>query len=216
MQSSRCPRCREEVAAPTVLDPTFRCTRHGAVHALGPAVPFDQASVADLAARSDVPVWLPDPLPAGWLLTGLRSAHTARRRAAAAVVGLSGHGLDAGPTDVLLVAEEPGCGLGSSYAGLDHGRPDPGPVAFEGPPAARVSVRVGATEHTAGLWSVVPGPVEPDRSVFLGEAAGAWLWVVGWPATAWALLEDGLRLADARTDRPVREQPAGALNPRLQ
>lgn len=219
MESPRCPRCWQEVDPPTVLDASFRCTRHGAVAAVGPPMPFDPSTVSELAGRSNVPVWLPDPLPTSWLLTGLRSAHTARRRASATVVGVSGRGLDAGPTDVLVVAEEAGCGLGAAYAGLDHDGPDPGPDAFDGPPAARIRIRDGLAEHTAGLWSVATGPVsgpgDPDRCVFLGEAQGAWLWVLGWPATAWALLEDGLRLADARADRPVREQPAGALNPRL-
>ena len=63
----------------------------------------------------------------------------------------------------------------------------------------------------AGLWSLPAS----DRCVFLGEAEGSWLWLVGWPQTAWALLEDGLQLADARSDIAVRTQPAGAVNPRV-
>jgi hypothetical protein len=182
------------------------------VPALTPALAFDPAAAADLAGRSDVPLWLPAPVPVGWLLTGLRSARSPRQRACACAVGLSGHGLAAGPTDVVIVAEEPGCGLGASYAGLDQERTDPGPQVFDGASAVPLRTRTGTAAHLAALWSV---PVGPDRCAFLGESGGAWLWLIGWPATAWALLEDGLRLADARADGAVREQPAGALNPRL-
>ena len=42
-----------------------------------------------------------------------------------------------------------------------------------------------------------------------------WLWIIGWPDTAWSLVEDDLRLADARDNDAYRNLTCGAINPRL-
>ena len=55
-----------------------------------------------------------------------------------------------------------------------------------------------------------------DRSAYVGEAAGCWLWVVAWPVTEWMVIHDSLTLLDLRENRErVAEVPVGALTPRL-
>ena len=58
-----------------------------------------------------------------------------------------------------------------------------------------------------------------DRAVYVGEAAGCWLWAIVWPVTEWMVVHDDLRAAStcarpssARTSADVR---TGALTPRL-
>ncbi len=206
MASMVCPHCDAEVLPPTLLHHEYRCPRHGDIAALAPAVAFDESGASMLDGRSRVPIWYPAPLPAGWMLSGLRWAQTPRRSVAAVAIGLTGRGLSDGPTDVVIIAEEPGCGLGAAYAGIDA--PDPGNGTFDGPADGRIHTGHRAT----GLWSV---PTQQDRVAFVGEADGAWLWIVGWPQTAWAIVADDLRLADGRVDDSFRHYPSGALNPRL-
>lgn len=202
----RCPRCGREVAEPTVTENNFRCAVHGAVAALFPPLPSDPGVFSELASVTEVPLWFPTPLPTRWLATGVRSARTPRRRAVAVACGLSGQGLAAGPSDVVVVAEQPGVGLGSWFAGLSS--PDPGAELLQAPAEAKIH-----TGHrTTSLWSV---PTPPDRVAFVGEADGNWLWIIGWPQTAWSLVADDLRLADARLHEGYRALPLGALNPRL-
>lgn len=201
-----CPRCASAVLPPTLLHHEFRCPQHGEVVGLGPAIPFDPGEAYGLAQRSRVPIWFPQPLPTSWFLTGLRSAATPRGDAHAVAVGFSGHGLSHGPTDVVIVAERPGCGLGAALAGL--GEPDPGPDCFAGSAAARIRTGHRAT----GLWSV---PAPDDRVAFVGEADGDWLWIIGWPQSAWGTVTDDLRLSDGRSDDSYRRYRTGALNPRL-
>lgn len=173
---------------------------------LGVPVPFAPAEVSALAKRSDVPIWYPRPMPATWLLTGLRWTETPRRRTGAVAVGVSGRGLTDGPTDIVLVAEVPGTGLGASFAGMVER--DPGDAFSTGTATARIHVG----NRTAGLW---PVQTPTDRIAFLGEADGNWLWIIGWPDSAWGLVTDDLRLADARVDDSHSRYPNGALNPRL-
>jgi hypothetical protein len=201
-----CPRCASAVLPPTLLHHEFRCPQHGDVAGLGPAIPFDPGEASVLTRRSQVPIWFPQPMPAAWLLTGLRWAETPRGSAPAVAVGFSGHGLSHGPTDVVIVAEQPGCGLGAAFAGLEE--PDPGPDCFAGTAAARIH-----TGHrSTGLWSV---QAPNDRVAFVGEADGDWLWIIGWPQSAWGLVADDLRLSDGRVDGSYRNHRSGALNPRL-
>ena len=66
------------------------------------------------------------------------------------------------------------------------------------------------------LWSVLEDPdLAHDRSVWVGEAGGAWLWLVVWPETADLLLHDGLSLVDLRDPAFSLDLPFGALSPRL-
>ncbi len=206
MPAVECPRCAQTLAPPSVMEPDYRCRTHGVVPALVPAIGFDAADIQRLTARSEVPVWIPSPLPQGWLLTGVRWTETPRRACTGVAIGVSGHGLSVGPTDVLVVAEQPGCGLGARFAGLEQA--DPGMWLLGKRPV--VQVRTGRT--ATGLWSL---PTSADRVGFVGEAEGCWLWILGWPATAWGLVADELRLVDARSDTSYRELRAGAVNPRL-
>jgi hypothetical protein len=201
-----CSRCGAQVLPPTLLHHEYRCPQHGEVAGLSPAIPFAPAETDRLAARSDLPIWFPRPLPVPWLVTGLRCAEDPRGRVAAVAVGFTGRGLSDGPSDVVIVAEQPGCGLGAMFAGLAE--PDPGADCFAGPAASRI--RTG--HRSTGLWSA---EAPSDRVAFVGEADGNWLWIIGWPDSAWSLVDDDLRLGDARSDVAYRQYPAGALNPRL-
>lgn len=206
MPEVECPRCGAALLPPTLLEHQYRCPRHGTVAGLAPAVPYTHESVSWVAAHSSVPVWYPSRLADGWLATGLRWAETPRRCAPAVAVGLSGHGLEAGPTDVVIVAEEPGCGLGARFAGLPE--PDPGEAVLASPPSGQLR----AGRRSTSLWSLA---TPDDRVGFVGEAEGFWLWIVGWPRTAWGLVADQPALQDARTDDDYGRLASGALNPRL-
>ena len=198
-----CPRCDAGLRAPGLWSSDWRCERHGAVVPLGPAVRADPVSAAIRDAR--VPAWLPWPMPAGWLLTGVRVAGDDRDGAAAVGVACSGPGV-LGGADLVLVAEEPGVGLGARYGG--HRGVDAGELIASRPPDSRVT----AAGHETVLWAV---PAGADRAAFVGEAAGAWLWAVVWPVDEWLVVQPTLRLVDLREPGPAQEAPAGALSPRL-
>src|SRR5439155_254641 len=66
-----------------------------------------------------VPVWLPWPLPLGWLVAGFAGAGDERTGVRACAVALAGPNPLGGPADMVVVAEEPGIGLGAALAGLD-------------------------------------------------------------------------------------------------
>ena len=143
----------------------------------------------DLATSSRVPVWMPWPLPADWMVTGLRSVGDPGQAARGMVLACSGPGV-VSRADLLVVAEEPGIGLGARFAGLDAA--DPGPEVTRLP----ADVRIHADDHVAVLWSV---PGISDRAAYVGEAAGLWIWVVVWPVTEWMVVHDDLRLTDLRS-----------------
>ena len=151
--------------------------------------PLDPRALAEHAVVLDVPVWAPWPLPAGWVVTG--HGHVGEvTRARATVFACSGPNPLGGTADMLVVAEEPGTGLGSRFAGL--ATPDPGPGFNHGSP--HVKATVGG--HPTSLWCVPSAAV--DRAVYAGEAAGRWLWLVLHPETAGALTMEEIVLADVR------------------
>ncbi len=156
-------------------------------------------------ATSQVPVWLPWPLPVGWVVTGAVVAGDARHPGVATAVMLSGPTFRAGPADLVLVAEEPGVGLGAGYAGLPG--PDAGIGEFERAPRTRVN----AGQHETALWEV---PSAGDRSAYLGEAAGRWLWAIAWPMEAVLVLHGDVSLIDLRDAQSASEVPLGAPSPR--
>jgi hypothetical protein len=115
-----------------------------------------------------------------------------------------------GPVDVLIVAEEPGTGLGARIAGTVHD--DPGAEVGEGPP----SVRVRIDSQVVALWPVSTSGAsgEWNRSVVAGEAAGRWLWMVMRPASAMLLLRDDWILRDVSGLGPALvELPFGGPAP---
>src|SRR4029079_18186216 len=115
-----------------------------------------------------------------------------------------------GPADIVLVAEEPGVGLGARYAGLPG--PDAGPDAPYLSERTAPHARVHAAGHPTALWSV---DASTDRSVYVGEALGQWLYVVVWPETAALVLLDDFALVDLRDVGFELAVPSGAPTPRL-
>ena len=154
---------------------------------------------------AQVPVWLPWPLPLGWLVTGFAVAGDERTGTRGCSVALSGPNPVGGPAEMMLISEEPGVGLGARFAGLD-GR-DPGTQFTTGPPAADVEF----ANHEFPLWNVPT----PDRAAFAGEVSGTWLWVVLWPETAGMLMVEPMKLRDLRDPGQELDLPFGARSPQL-
>ncbi len=179
---------------------------HGDVQPLQPAVALTADGLRSFAAESRVPLWLPWPLPLGWLVTGLTYAGDDRTGPRATVLVCSGPAPLGGAADLLVLAEEPGIGLGAHFGGLPG--PDPGDGFMTGPP----SFKAQAVGHVIAMWEVMG---EADRSVFVGEARGHWLWMVTWPETASLMLYDRLHLVDLRGAAYPADIPFGARSPRL-
>lgn len=205
--SPSCPRCGLPVSEPGPWSSAWLCSRHGAVD---PLQPFGRPSAElakHLVARTTVPMWLPWPLPRGWVVTGLGHAGDARTGPRATVVACSGPSPVGGAGELLIVAEEPSVGLGSAYAGMSE--VDPG-SHFDGTAA---QAKVDIDGHPTTLW-LIEGPA--DRAVYVGEADGCWLWTVLHPASAGYLLAERMQLVDLRSlGREVEMLPYGALSPRL-
>jgi hypothetical protein len=151
-----------------------------------------------------VPFWIPAPLPSGWTLTGVAYAGDDRTGGRATALGCAGPAPLGGAADMVLVAEEPGVGLGAGYAGIAETQPAPD---LSGPPAAKVH----AAGHPTALWSV---PTPDDRSAMAGEAKGLWLWAVLWPAAAGYMLLEHVVLHDLREWIPA-DFLVGAPSPYL-
>lgn len=132
-----------------------------------------------LARTAGFPTYLPWPLTAGWKVADF-GAVGEPGRTRATVAAVVGDLPEDGPASVAIVSEEPGCGLGARVAGMRH--VDPGGEIGDRP--ADVRARVGSS--SVPLWTVSThdASAEFDRSVLVGEAAGRWLWVVLWPASA--------------------------------
>jgi len=200
-----CPRCGADLHAPGLWSSAWQCDTHGAVHPLQPVVQPTQELVRTVAARAGVPVWLPWPLPRGWLVTGLAVAGDDRTGARAAALACSGPAPLGGVAELVLVAEEPGIGLGARFAGLDG--PDGGGIPDDRAPDAKIE----AAGHPTAMWSL---PSSDDRAVYVGEALGCWVYAIVWPESAGFLLIDEFALRDLR-DGTTPDLPLGALSPRL-
>jgi hypothetical protein len=171
------------------------------------------------SGRPQVPVWCPWPLQPGWTVTGVAWAGDDRTGVRATALACSGPSpLSGGPADLVLVAEEPGVGLGNRFGGIPG--PDPGaliadamnsaagvPAAEHGGPPAKI--KVGG--HPTPLWSV-KSPT--DRSAYAGEARGMWLYAITWPASAGYLLAEHVVLHDLSEWLPP-ELVYGAPSPYL-
>jgi hypothetical protein len=204
-----CPRCPTPVA-PLGDDGWFACPEHGAVAPLWhpPDASYD-GFAAHLGRAAGFPTYLPWPLSPGWSVTDFAvvgGPHAAR----ATLTCCSGTSELDGPVDVIVVAEEPGTGLGARVAGTRHG--DPGAEIGDGPPAVQVRI----ASQGVRLWPVSTsrGSGEWDRSVVAGEAAGRWLWLVLRPASAMLLLRDDWILRDVSVAGPqLVELPFGGPRP---
>jgi hypothetical protein len=200
-----CPRCGGKAHEPTAWSSAWRCDQHGEIQPLSPARQPSTDGLNALAKNAKVPVLLPWPLPQGWLVTGFAGAGDERTGLCGLAIALSGPHPLGGPADLVIVAEEPGVGLGAGLAGLPG--PDPGDGFVSGKPDASVCV----AHHEAPLWLV-----ESDRTaVFAGEVEGSWVWVLLWPDTAGVMLIEPLPLRDLRDTTQELDVPFGALSTRL-
>jgi hypothetical protein len=210
-----CPRCGAIARQPGLYANAWHCDEHGEVTPVGPA----KAPTADLIHRvsrdSRVPVWVPHPMPEHWVLSGLQWAGDEVSGTVACVVAVSGphpmpEVVDEDPSaDLMLIAEQPGIGLGAHLAGL-HGV-DAGPLLQEKVLHDPAEIKLDAGGHEVPLWSV---PVESGIA-YVGEASGVWLWLLAWPATAAVVLLTRFSLIDMRERGEDVDLPCGALTPRL-
>lgn len=207
-----CPRCGVRVRPPGIWSDAWSCPTHGGVAPLHPPVLATPEALQQTGHRSQVPLWLPWPLPPGWLASGLQVAGDDHSGPVAVVVACSGPNPLAGgadeprSADLLLVAEQPGIGLGAHLAGLPD--VDPGSAVGFGSPHLKL---VASGQHTP-LWAVgVNGP-----AAYVGEASAVWLWALVWPQSAAAVLLERFELRDVRDLGLLLEVPPhGALSPRL-
>lgn len=184
----------------------WTCGRHGPVQPLRTWAGVSSEVVLQAAHSAVAPLWCPIPVLPGWTVTGLALAGDERAGARATVLALSGPCPLGGPADLLLVAEEPGTGLGARLAGTDA--LDPG-IVPDGPPDAKVEV----AGHPTPLWRCESAA---DRMAFAGEAGGIWLWAVVWPPAAELVLLEDLRLQDlSLEDHAAVVLPTGAPSTRL-
>lgn len=212
MSTRTCPRCGSPARPPSLWSDSWACSTHGSIAPLhGAVLPSDEALHA-VAKAAQVPLWLPWPMPKGWLVTGVQWAGDDRTGPVATVLACSGPNPlpqatpDERSADLLLVAEQPGVGLGARLAGLED--IDPGERAGQGPPTIRLVV----AGHDTPLWGV-----EGDEEVaaYVGEALGEWLWVIAWPLTGAAVLLERFELRDLRDPGQVLDLRFGALSPRM-
>lgn len=153
-----------------------------------------------------LPLWAPWPVPPGWSFAGL-ATRADSPDSAATVSAWTGVDPFGDPLEVLFVCEEPGAGVGSSFAGLEVRYPTRG--VGEGPPHARFEVDT----RPVPLWAVEGCT---DRAVYAGEATGRWLWVVVHPAESGAIVVSPVSLVDARhLGAELAVVPLGELSPRL-
>lgn len=153
-----CPRCGGRVRAPGLFADTWQCDAHGAVFPLQPVIPPSVEALGAVAKRTRVPLWMPWPLPVGWLFTGVAYAGDDRSGGRATAVACSGPGPLGGPGELILVAEEMGVGLGARYAGIDG--PDPGAyMNVEKPPQVKV---LAAGRPTPSGTSTAPRTTAPS------------------------------------------------------
>ncbi|WP_370250444.1 DUF6758 family protein [Nocardioides sp.] len=203
-----CPRCAAPVA-PT--EAGYVCVEHGEITPLWrPRTVAYEDFAEHLQTTPGCPTYLPWPLSPGWSIADFAGVAAPGAPARATMTCTSGTSALDGPVDVIVVAEEPGTGLGSRLAGLDA--PDPGADVGVGPALVRVRI----DRQVVPLWSVSVSDTagEWDRSVLAGEAAGRWLWLIVRPASAMLLLRDDWILRDASGDGPhLVELPFGGPAP---
>jgi hypothetical protein len=200
-----CPRCGDPVREPSAWSSTWQCDRHGGVHPLRVLHRPSTQALAGALRDAAVPVWLPWPLPRGWLITGFAAAGDERSGTRGCAVALSGPNPVGGLGEMLIISEELGVGMGARFAGLAG--PDPGASFVAMAPHAFVHF----SNHEFPLWHVEA----PGRAAFAGEVMGSWLWLVLWPDTAGMLLVESLSLRDLRDPGQDLDLPFGARSPRL-
>jgi hypothetical protein len=158
------------------------------VYPLQPITAPSARLARQLGERSAVPLWLSWPMPRGWVVGAILHAGDEVSGVRATGVVTSGPNPMGGPADLMLVAEEPGVGLGARFAGVEGA--DPG-AAVQQEPHAKLEVE----SRSVPLWWVdCPG----DRAVYVGQWRGRWLWAVLRPQSAGVMLVEDLPIADLR------------------
>lgn len=196
---------------PDLMSSDWRCSTCGPVPPLHVAEHINAEIVESVTVRSkDIPVWCPWPLPAGWMVTGIGWAGDERTGTRATALACSGPGPLGGPADIVLVAEEPGVGLGNRYAGLAG--PDPGPYLQDALENTAAHAKVKAAGWPTALWAVRTPAT--GRSAYVGEAKGVWLYAIAWPDSAAYLFAEDLVLHDL-TEWVPAELVYGAPSPYL-
>ena len=196
---------------PDLMSSDWRCSTCGPVPPLHVAEHINAEIVESVTVRSkDIPVWCPWPLPAGWMVTGIGWAGDERTGTRATALACSGPGPLGGPADIVLVAEEPGVGLGNRYAGLAG--PDPGPYLQDALENTAAHAKVKAAGWPTALWAVRTPAA--GRSAYVGEAKGVWLYAIAWPDSAAYLFAEDLVLHDL-TEWVPAELVYGAPSPYL-
>jgi hypothetical protein len=184
-----------DLIAPSAYSSEWRCAQHGGVPPLRVYRHVDTPELDHVRERADVPLWMPDPGPRN----AVTVARSLPRSSPTAPLGGTG--------EWLIVAEEPAIGLGAAYSAAPG--IDPVAVVDSSPPT-----KIHTRGQITSLWAAPSSAV--DRSVYVGEAEGVWIWLISFPADAgYALLED-LVLADAREGIPPQlavGTPADRMRP---
>ncbi|RNL85426.1 DUF6758 family protein [Halostreptopolyspora alba] len=204
-----CPRCGRAVHAPNLWSSAWQCDAHGQVPPLNAVRGPNLTSLELVIGRANVPVWVPWPLPAGWVVTGFADAGDERSGAVAVAVALSGPAPLGGVGEMVTIAEEPGVGLGARVAAIEG--PDPG-TGFD---TGAVHSKIRHDGHDIAMWSIQGGE---DRAVYVGEALADWMWFVLSPADTGVLMAElnGMRdLRDRHDGGATLDPPFGALSPFL-
>jgi Family of unknown function (DUF6758) len=200
-----CPRCGGQVRPPDLMHSEWRCDVDGAVLPLHVAKHIGPEIVGSVRAKvrahpgggAHIPMWCPWPLMSGWTVTGVGWVGDERSGVRGTVVACSGPApIERGPADVVLVAEEPGVGLGTRFAGIPG--PDPGPYLEADLVSTAAHAKVRADGWPTPLWAVKSAE---DRSAYVGEARGLWLYAVAWPGSVGCLLAEDLVLHDLERAR---------------
>jgi hypothetical protein len=176
---------------------------HEGLVVVDPFAAMVDEAIGSLAA----PLFFPWPPPVGWTFCGLAHGAVSGGSGSGTVACWSGTDPFGDPVEALFICEEAGVGLGGLFAGLSTHYPPPG--VGVGSPHARFEV----DGRPSSLWQVEAGH---DRAVYVGEAAGRWLWVVLYPAEGSAVVVSPVTLVDARgLGAELAMLPLGELSPRL-
>lgn len=206
-EPAHCPRCASPVQPPGLWSSAWICPIHGAVLPAQPVGEPTPALVRSVAQQAQVPLWVPWPLPTGWVVTGVRGVGDLRTGHRATALACSGPAPLGGIGEMVIIAEEPGIGFGAQFAGLDG--VDPGQEMV----GCAATVKVNAGGHPTALWMLDNAT---DRAVYVGEAQAVWLWLVLHPVDVGLTVIDAMNLCDIRAmPAEIAMLPFGALCPLL-
>lgn len=205
-----CPRCGRAVRPPGLWTSAWQCDVHGPVAPLQGVRAPGAAALEALLDQAHVPVWIPWPLPTGWVVTGFAEAGDERSGTLALAVALSGPDPLGGVGEFAIVAEDPGIGLGARIAGMEG--PDPG-GDFD---AEAADAKLRFDGHEIALWNLDLG--RGRGAAYTGEALAHWLWLVFDRADTALLMGEIHSLRDLRditSGGIALEPPFGAPSPFL-